>query len=329
MSDDNIPDNEMDRLLQGAFESRPRGGGSSPSMVDVRHRARRHQRRRVGGVVGATAVLGVSGVSVLASRGTSETGIAGDEATTTWAMTEAGQICGYTQVVETTTVILEEATSTIPWLGGTTALSEPTTTPPLSPPTTLYPEGCTPSGQYRCLGNNGMDDQGYTYFEYCEPFGDLEGNSPVSTSYDVGIPMTTVTGPLMPQLSGLVVIVDASGLEGAAADMMAILDAAGVGPTQIIPAVNPFPDTMLIPITGDTSDAGIVRLITGIDGYDGWTPGFIDGPLPADTTVVVMVGANYWERQNFNDYVATTTIMPASTTPAPDPTTTVMPTTTP
>ena len=181
MSDDNVQDNEMDRLLQGAFESRSRGGGS-PSMVGVRHRARRHQRRRVGGVVGATAMLGVSGVAVLASRGSSETGIAGDEATTTWAMTEAGPMCGYTEVVPTV-VIFEDVSSTITWIGSTVPWEAASTTEFGSP-------GCVPSGQFRCMGNNGTDDQGYTYFEYCEPVS-AQANYATSTMPDSTATTTT------------------------------------------------------------------------------------------------------------------------------------------
>ncbi len=191
MSDDNVQDNEMDRLLQGAFESRPRGGGSSPSMVDVRHRARRHQRRRVGGVVGATAMLGVSGVAVLASRGTSETGISGDEATTTWAMTDAGQMCGYTQVVETTTVIFEDVGETISWVVSTVPWEATTTTLSGAP-------GCIPSGQFRCIGDNGVDNQGYTYFEYCEPVlagANAPGTMPDSTVGGVDGSSTAVPQP--------------------------------------------------------------------------------------------------------------------------------------
>jgi hypothetical protein len=152
-------ESDIDRLLQSAFESRTRGAGSSPSMVDVRHRARRHQRRRVGSVVGATAVLGVSGVAVLASRGGPESGIAGDEATTTVL---TGVSC-MPQGTVTTVEVFDEPTTTV-LLPGTTLPSEATST--IAPPAPL---DCIPAGQFRCIGNNGMDEQGYTYFEWCEP----------------------------------------------------------------------------------------------------------------------------------------------------------------
>jgi len=194
MSDEN---NDIDRLLQGAFDSRPRGGGNAPSMVDVRSRARRHQRRRVGGVVGATAMLGVSGVAVLASRGTSETGIAGDEATATWTMTDAGPMCGYTQVVPTTMVAFENTTTTL-W---------PDTTVPFeaTAATLTDPSGCTPSGRFRCIGNTGTDEQGYTYFEYCEPISDYPPDSTTAAGITDFAPVdsTTTSTELAPATSFL------------------------------------------------------------------------------------------------------------------------------
>ena len=127
-------------------------------------------------------MLGASGVAVLASRGDPESGIAGDEPTTTF-LTGVGPICGYSQVGEpATTIEVFETSTTITWLDTTTMLFEPTTTPPLYPPTTLYAEGCTPSGQYRCVGTTGMDDQGYTYFEYCEPVNPGDSSFPYATT---------------------------------------------------------------------------------------------------------------------------------------------------
>lgn len=108
-------------------------------------------------------MLGVSGVAVLASRGGPESGIAGDEPTTTWSMTGAGPICVYDPVAAlptTTTEYFGEGSTT---LVGSTFPSEETST------TVSDSSGCTPSGQFRCIGNTGMDDQGYTYFEWCEP----------------------------------------------------------------------------------------------------------------------------------------------------------------
>lgn len=196
---DNVQDNEMDRLLQGAFDSRPRGGGSGPSLVDIRHRARRHQRRRVGGVVGATAMLGVSGVAVLASRGSSETGIAGDEPTTTIMLGASAcsiEVVSLDAFPTTTIEAFGDVSTTV--VGSTFPSEATTTTLPVS-------AGCTPSGQFRCVNNNGTDDQGYTYFDWCEPTNYTSTTYPSNTmagytTYPVletpstFLPATTTTG---------------------------------------------------------------------------------------------------------------------------------------
>ena len=321
MSNENNNDrlgNDLDRLLQDAFESRPRGGGSSPSMIDVRHRARRHQRRRVGSVVGATAMLGVSGVAVLASRGGPESGIAGDEATTTWAMTTGGNMCGYTPVdVTVTTIEVLEPTTTITWLDTTLPSEAGSTTPPY-PTTTLYPSGCTPSGQYRCIGNTGMDDQGFSYFEYCEPVTPGDSTFPY--------PTTTTFEPVAPNAVGSILVVDASGgLTGAADDMVSRFSNTGFGEVSLLPGTRTVTQTMLMPI-GETSGLDIVRQLSGIDGFDTWSADMIADQLPAGTLVVVVIGQDYWTREQLDP----NTPPPTSTTDAVfDPsTTTVMATTT-
>ena len=294
-------ESEIDRLLQDAFDSRQRGGGSSPSMIDVRHRARRHQRRRVGGVVGATAMLGVSGVAVLASRGSSETGLAGDEATTSWAMTGAGEMCGYTEVVPTTYEVMDTAIhTTITWID-TTTLAEATVTTVNNVETLAEAAGCIPSGQFRCVGNNGMDDQGYTYFEYCEGV----GPSPYTT---------TTVAPLA--VRSIVVVDSSGGLAGAVDDMVARFSNSGFGEVTILEGTRTFEQTMLMP-TGDSSGLDIVRQLSGIDGFDTWTADLIAGQLPVGTLVVIVIGQDYWTREQLDPNTpppTTTEVLEGSTT---------------
>ena len=59
--------NDIDRELQAAFTQRPTVL-SRPSLRDVKQRARRHQRQRSAGVLGACALVGVGGVAALATR---------------------------------------------------------------------------------------------------------------------------------------------------------------------------------------------------------------------------------------------------------------------
>lgn len=58
---------DIDRELDTAFSERP-SVLSRPSLRDVKRRARRHQRQRSAGVLGACAIVGVGGAAVLATR---------------------------------------------------------------------------------------------------------------------------------------------------------------------------------------------------------------------------------------------------------------------
>ena len=58
----------LDRTLTQAFGSRHVPPMSSPSLMDVRHRARRRQQRRTAGLVGAITLVGAGGVGAYALR---------------------------------------------------------------------------------------------------------------------------------------------------------------------------------------------------------------------------------------------------------------------
>ena len=58
----------LDRTLTKAFGSRHVPTMSAPSLIDVRHRARRRQQRRTAGLVGAITLVGAGGVGAYAIR---------------------------------------------------------------------------------------------------------------------------------------------------------------------------------------------------------------------------------------------------------------------
>jgi hypothetical protein len=292
MSDHDPQHRPIERLLDDAFRAHSAAAGT-PSLVDVRHRARRRQRRRAGAVVGAAAVVGIGGAGVLSRRGDGATTASpGDGGATSTTF----QICWSPQLEYPTTTIITDgtwpadgATTTVaPTTAADTIAVEATSTIAAWP--TSLPTDCLPTGQYRCLGNSGTDDQGYTYFEYCETWA---GGTVATTT-------TSVVG-------SFVVVVDASGIAGAADDAANLLSSSGFGTVQVLTATRPVAQTMLTPL-GDTGGLEILQQLTGIDGFDTWTPDLIDGELPAGTGVVVIVGADYWARN-----VGTTT-MPAATT---------------
>ncbi|MEQ1700964.1 MAG: LytR C-terminal domain-containing protein, partial [Ilumatobacteraceae bacterium] len=198
--------------------------------------------------------------------------------------------------VESSATTYSGTTTTYPYAPGETFLVDP-------PAEMTVP--CLPTGQYRCLGNMGSDDQGYTYFEYCEPTG--------STNPPIAAPTTTVVG-------SFVVIVDASGLPGAADDMFNRLSNSGFGAIQVLSATRAVEQTMLVPI-GELQAGGseILQQLTGIDGFDTWTPDMIDGDLPMGVGAVVIIGEDYWDRMTLPmpTLPPTTTTVPDSTVSAP------------
>lgn len=341
-SGDDQFDPTVDRLLQQAFAGRPADSTGRASLVDVRTRARRHQRRRAGAMVGAAAVVGIGGVGVLSQRDDSPTTATPGDGGATSTTADFANCWNPQQEYPTTTILVADPATTLFDAGGntlpptptfpamttvvatSTTVVDPTTTTAVSdgleststfePPRSTFadfstttalldPSGvpvtvpCQPTGQYRCIGNTGTDELGYTYFEYCETW--AQGSLPYVTS-------TTVVG-------AFVVIVDASGLPGAADDMFSRLSNSGFGAIQVLPATRTMEQTMLMP-TGDGSGLDILRQLTGIDGFDTWSPDLIDGDLPMGAGAVVVIGQDYWDRMT----LSVTTLMPSTTTTVPD-----------
>lgn len=315
--DNNDNDPTLDRLLQQAFASRD-GSDSRASLHDVRQRARRHQRRRAGAMVGAAAIVGAGGVAVLTRDGNDATTTAGDVGATS---TTSGSVAvtapcflGIDQPVDTTVLIggrepdttsfqSEATTTTFDPSGtspgardtafsvapsGSTSTLPPDGVPPEAFATTTWPDGtpmpsdCFPAGTFRCTGNVGTDDQGYTYYEFCEP---ANGGWPA-------YPTTTVD----PSNFGGIVIVDSSGgLDGAANDMVDRLEGTGLGVILVVDGTRTVDRTVLM-ATGDGSGLDIVIQLTDVDRLDSWSPDLIDGPLPAGTLAIVVIGQDYWTR---------------------------------
>jgi LysM repeat protein len=174
---------DLDQVLDDAFTSR-RVPVLSPSMMDVRRRARRRTNRTRAGSLAAVACVGIGGVAVLANNhkpgSRPAAGAAagnGDDAcapATTWA------------VAPMTTVasagFLAAATST-------TASDVVTTT-------TCAPQ--PPSG-FRCVGDPTVTQDGWTYYDYCEAVGVA-----VPTTFEIMAPPTSpaTTVPLVSVTEG-------------------------------------------------------------------------------------------------------------------------------
>ncbi|MBI4933543.1 MAG: hypothetical protein HY828_06665 [Actinobacteria bacterium] len=147
--------NELDRTLHDAFQSRHVPHDITPSLVDVRWRARRRHTRRNAALVGCAAITGAGAVAVLATRHPGEqTGVgadAGEEPTAT-------TIACYSFA---TTIVPTTAPFTIP----VTAL-ESTTTTGLE----TYQVPCEQGSgwTWHCTDRVGSDEFGRDVFLSCE-----------------------------------------------------------------------------------------------------------------------------------------------------------------
>lgn len=198
---DNQPDNDaegfdLDHVLDDAFASR-RLPVLSPSMMDVRRRARhRRNRTRATGLAAVTCVS-VGGVAVLANnRKPSSRPAAGAD------VPFGDDPCAPTQVtwelVPTTTLLAPETSSS-------TAPTTPTTAPAaaasagflaaatsttasdvVTTTTTCVPQ---PLSGFRCMGDPTVGQDGWTYYDYCEPVDPL----PMPTYFDTMLPLPTTT----------------------------------------------------------------------------------------------------------------------------------------
>lgn len=213
--DDEQFDPTVDRLLQQAFTGRQAAAPGSASLTDVRARARRHQRRRAGAMVGAAAVVGIGGVGVLSQRGdgapTASPGApaapAGDGAdaetsvvaeamysgkvTVRAALVDGIGLCLITRADNSGslpggTLELDTAATLVP--GGATFPPATFTVEPLGTLEMVDGDPVIPclTPEYRCHDEGVLDDDGYTTFSDCETL------EPVRTFEDAtGEPATT------------------------------------------------------------------------------------------------------------------------------------------
>jgi hypothetical protein len=154
--------NDLDRTLHDAFQSRPVPHDITPSLVDVRWRARRRHTRRNAALVGCAAITGAGAVAVLASRHPGEQNGVG-------AGTGAGE-----EVTPTTMACYSFPTTTT--MPPTTApVSVPMNTTIEVTPTTgfdVYQVPCDPNvgvqTEWHCTDQVGTDEFGRDVFLSCE-----------------------------------------------------------------------------------------------------------------------------------------------------------------
>ena len=172
------------------------------------------------------------------------------------------------------------------------------------------------TARFRCMIPAGTDGD-WTYYEYCESVAAGIDGSVVTDTF---VPLTTLVPPTTVGY-GLTAVVDhvlfvdgTAGQIDFADDVVARL---GVTPRHALPATRLVVQTMVMPTGADVSIAYDVLGLFNIGGFDAWTPDLISSSLPDGISVVVVVGADWFDRSGQNTATcAPGTEPPASTTPA-------------
>ena len=196
-SNDDAEGYDLDHVLDDAFASR-RVPVLSPSMMDVRRRARRRTNRTRATGLAAVACVSVGGVAALAnnrkpdSRPATGSAVAyGDEAcapATTWELIPPVTVPPVTAPTST----WEPASTTTVLSAGFLAAATTTTIEPeiVTPTTACLPQ---PPGGYRCAGEPTVTQDGWVYYDYCEPVVDT---APATTIYsETTVPYFETTLP--------------------------------------------------------------------------------------------------------------------------------------
>jgi hypothetical protein len=190
---DNDPRNDeafdLDGLLDDAFASR-RVPVLSPSLMDVRRRARHRRNRTRATGLAAVACVSVGGVAVLVNnrQPTSKPAVGAG------VSIGAEEPCAPESVVPTTTVLeMDVPRSTVQVTDPATTILDTTSLPPASTAalvagfvadptlsgegelftTTTEPCSPKPTGGFRCTGDSTDTQDGWTYYEYCESVDNL------------------------------------------------------------------------------------------------------------------------------------------------------------
>lgn len=183
---------DLDHVLDDAFTTR-RVPVLSPSMMDVRRRARRRTNRTRATGLAAVACVSVGGVAALANNRKPDS-----KPATGAAVAYGGDPCAPATTWETVppvtapTSTWEPAPTTTVLSAGFLAAATTTTIEPevVTPTTTCLPQ--PPSG-FRCAGEPTVTQDGWVYYDYCEPVVDT---APATTIYsETTVPYFETTMP--------------------------------------------------------------------------------------------------------------------------------------
>lgn len=109
----------------------------------------------------------------------------------------------------------------------------------------------------------------------------------------VSAPWEDEAVPLVDPGIGRLLVLDATAAAGGDGRVSAVVDdlrGAGVDVAGVAAATATFDDTMLMPIGDSTPWTFAVAKLSGVGGFDTWTPSLLDGDVPEGVTAVLVVG---------------------------------------
>jgi hypothetical protein len=328
---------DLDPMLREAM-SRVRGPiDARPSLVDVRRRARRRNRRRMSATVGVVACAGVATTALIIRRDSVGSSASGDSVATD-APTASTL---YGPGGSTTTTVFGQSTITITpatvWDALWNAHNDPSGVAVMVAPPAQDLVGRMPTPeQFGCTTNECRAM--FTYVVWHEiaktmGFSDVIELQAVNPNIDFSVPpvegavlqtlhpnsdpngdVTATTGfdetPSTLSLFDGVVLIDGGAPAGAMDDVYQRL--AGFNRTIVPSSGKTAAQSEIMPIADTGAMAAAVGNLLGIDGFDTWDPSFVADPVQG--MVAVVIGPDYWDRVQHASPPATTTTTPATTT---------------
>jgi hypothetical protein len=324
---------DLDPLLRETMAAVRGPVGARPSLSDVRHRARRRNRRRMSVTAGVVACAGVATTALIIRRDTAGSSAAGDSV----AADSPTASTLYTPNGSTTTSVYGLSTITITpatvWEALGSASSDPAGAAlQIVPANQADPNAMPTPEQFGCA--SAQCRAMYTYVVWHEiakamGFSDVIELQAVNPNIDFSVPpvegavlqtfnpndITATTSNFNDTTTTFaifqgILLVDAGAPAGAMDDAMQRLFS--FNPTIVAGTGKSVEQTMIMPIDGNRSMAAAVGGLLGVDGFDTWDPSFVADPISG--TVAVVIGPDYWDRVHIAFPGATTTTTPATTT---------------
>lgn len=323
---------DLDPLLRDAVASVRGPVGARPSLSDVRHRARRRNRRRMSVTAGVVVCAGVATTALIIRRDGMGSSVAGQSvprdrsAASTLYQPDANQ----------TTTIYGSPTMTIKsssvWDALWNARYDPSGTALAIQPADQAAADVMPTPeQFGCTTNECRAMFTYVvWHEIARTIGFVDVSSMQAANPDVDFSRPPVEGSVLqtaysdavvtPTTSNFyttttfaifegILLIDGGAPVGAMDDALNRLS--GYNPYIAAGTGRSVTQSILMPIADHDSIAKTVGQLLGIDGFDTWDQSWVKDPIAA--TAAVVIGPDYWDRVQHASS-ATTTTAPATTT---------------